>query len=91
MRFLISSAILTVPTSTDWIVAVAVAELNCPKEYQPKQFLLAIGSPALPDRVWISMKASTKSVPMRRSTVPPERCSLSDTDLRCSYSSTAAC
>ena len=58
---------------------------NCPRTYHPKQFLFPMGSPGSPDTVWISMKASTKSVPIRRSMAPPERCILSETFFKWLY------
>lgn len=64
---------LIVPTSTDWILELLVA--SWPKTYQPKQFILAIGSPCFPGITWTSTKASAKSVPRSKSMLPPDRCS----------------
>lgn len=49
----------------------------------PKQFLFAIGSPALPGMKCISIKASAQSVPISKSTVPPDECSVFDIAFKC--------
>ena len=57
-------------------------EANFPMTYHTKQFLFAIGSPDFPTITCISLKASAKSVPINRSTVPPDRCNSSEIDFK---------
>ena len=57
---------------------------NCPITYHPKQYLFAMSSPGFPDTVDIN-ETSTKSVPIRRTMAPPERCIVSETFFKSLY------
>ena len=51
--------------------------------YYPKQFLFPMGSPELPGKTCMSIKASGKSVPINKSTVPPDKYSLFGIAFKC--------
>ena len=72
----------TVPTSIELIAdgRSPCFEANVPLTNLPKQFLFAIGS--LPAITCISLQASEKSLPISKSTVPPDRCNCSEIDFK---------
>ena len=75
----------TVPTSIELIAEERspCLQANVPLTYHPKQFLFAIqGSPDFPAITCISLKASEKSLPINKSTVPPDRCNCSEIDFK---------
>ena len=79
-----SSSTLTVPTSIELIAEgrSPCFKANVPMTYHPKQFLFAIGSPDFPAITCISLKASAKSLPINKSTVPLDRYNCSEIDFK---------